>query len=84
MFLNDKHLILICSDLNLTPDIGPAVCSTFVWNVLHDFNFQALTHERLEVKFTNFGRVDHLWPHKQVTVFIFKVVAKIFLQSLVW
>ena len=23
-----------------------------------------LTHERLEVKFTNFGRVDHLWPHK--------------------
>ena len=26
--------------------------------------YQQLTHERLEVKFTNFGRVDHLWPHK--------------------
>ena len=25
---------------------------------------EKLTHERLEVKFTNFGRVDHLWPHK--------------------
>ena len=29
------------------------------------YNFPTrLTHERLEVKFTNFGRVDHLCPHK--------------------
>ena len=27
-------------------------------------NMKHLTHERLEVKFTSFGRVDHLWPHK--------------------
>ena len=33
-------------------------------NLLLLLSLLVLTHERLEVKFTNFGRVDHLWPHK--------------------